>query len=114
MTNHRSGWPAMPLAATVLAATLALAGCLQQQNTFNGRPLVAGMQICEGVPAEICQEQVASMRAGGQAPLVGFRISCTSPRGCTRQSGEAETAALYADGTVQGGGFGWAQAEAAP
>lgn len=100
----------MRVVIVILVATLAFAACLQQQNTFNGRPLVAGMQLCEGVPAQMCQEQVASMRTNGNAPLVGFRITCTSATGCTRESGDAEIGALYADGTIQGGGFGWSQA----
>lgn len=111
--SRRAAIPVHAMLAVTIAAFLG-AGCLQQPNTLNGRPLVAGMQICEGVPPEICQEQVASLRQSGNAPLVGFRITCTAPNGCTRQSGEAELGALLADGTVQAGSFGWAGAAPAP
>lgn len=100
-----SGWFLALLTTTVLVA-----GCLRQE----GPALVPGMQLCIGIPGNTCQEQVASLRQQKEVPLVAYRIVCTRPGGCTQQAGDATVDALYADGSVSGGGFGWAAAAPAP
>ena len=98
-----------------MSAALSTAGCLRQDVPGGGPPLLPGMQVCIGVPAQTCQEHVASFRqTGSGAPLSAYRIVCTQQPACTLASGEASVEALYADGSGSSGSFGWASAPAEP
>jgi len=107
--------PARPtLALLLLMAIPVTSGCLRQEGPLTGPALAPGTQLCLGVPPQICQEQVASLRQAGHGGLVAYRITCNRRPACTIQEGDASVEALYADATAQSGGFGWAAAEAAP
>jgi hypothetical protein len=102
------------LTLLLLLAIPVTSGCLRQEGPLTGPALAPGTQLCLGVPLQICQEQVASLRQAGHGGLVAYRITCNRRPACTIQEGDASVEALYADGSAQGGGFGWAAAEAVP
>jgi len=110
------GRPRRPwaLALVLLLAIPTATGCLRREGPLTGPALVPGMQLCVGVPATVCEEQVASLRRAGHGALVAYRITCTHRPACTPQEGDATVEALYADGSTESGGFGWAGAQVSP
>lgn len=96
------------MSAAILAAAFVCAGCLRQEAPLTGPALAPGTQLCLGVPPQTCQDQVAVLRQAGHGGLVAYRITCSRRTACTIQEGDASVEALYADGTAQSGGFGWA------
>lgn len=101
----------------ILLALLALplvSGCLREEGPLTGPALAPGTQLCLGVPPQMCEEQVASLRQTGHGVPIAYRITCTRRPACTLQEGDATVEALYADGSTNNGGFGWAQAVPAP
>jgi hypothetical protein len=68
---------------------------------------------CIGIPAPKCDELIAdALDSGRGVRVISVSIRCTAPV-CTLVSGEAAVSLRRADGSVEGYGTGWAQADPA-
>jgi hypothetical protein len=110
--------------ALVLVAVLAIAGC--SAPVANGGPAASPRITCLGVPAEKCDEAVASVaRSLPNSAPVSIDVSCVAGT-CTLESGAMDTVVTLGDGSQlrsttlswddggQGGGGGVGPAQPAP
>ena len=83
------------------AVILALAACAPS--------LPSGTRACVGLPAEVCQNQVADLEQEGQGHggLTAYRLAC-STGSCTSRGGEGRLTVVFGDGTGREGNFGYA------
>ena len=88
-------------AGMAIAVVGVLAGCT--------RSLPPGTRACVGLPAEVCQREVADLEQEGTAHggVAAYRLECTAGP-CTADHGEGTLTVVFGDGTGREGGFGYA------
>jgi hypothetical protein len=98
--------------ALLAMTVLVLAGCGvitpdSVEEGVSGTP-VSG-QVCEGVPANLCAEELRRAQADappGAGGVAGIRIRCVAPS-CTQAAGDVEVTVTYANGQTVMYGAGW-------
>ncbi len=108
--------PSRPRAGALLIGVLAAAvivGACEGMPGF-GPALVHGMQLCIGVPDDMCREEVRKLQQQGRGGLAAWRITCDERPGCTPRRGSAIVEAMFGDGSTDRYGFGWEVTEPMP